>query len=69
MTHPSNPPNNTRLPVQTEFPTAAEFPTEQETRRVNSSELLAGAQEVQIEHEGQTYRLRRTKAGKLILTK
>ncbi len=41
----------------------------QKTRRINSSDLLAGAREVHIEHEGQTYRLRRTKAGKLILTK
>jgi len=39
------------------------------TRRIPSSELFAEAREVQIEHAGETYRLRMTKAGKLILTK
>jgi hemin uptake protein HemP len=37
---------------------------------VIASELLfAGANEVQIEHQGIRYRLRRTSLGKLILTK
>lgn len=39
------------------------------TRRIPSSELFAEAREVQIEHAGETYRLRMTKSGKLILTK
>ena len=39
------------------------------TRRIASSELFAEAQEIQIEHAGETYRLRKTRAGKLILTK
>ncbi len=38
-------------------------------RLIHSDELLAGAQEVLIEHEGQTYRLRLTRSGKLILHK
>ena len=37
--------------------------------RITSSELLQGRQQVEIEHGGETYRLRVTKAGKLILTK
>lgn len=38
-------------------------------RRLSSRELLAGQTEVEIEHEAQVYRLRRTAMGKLILTK
>lgn len=38
-------------------------------RTVSSVEVLGEAQEVVIDHEGQTYRLRRTSQGKLILTK
>lgn len=36
---------------------------------IRSDELLAGSEEVLIEHEGQTYRLRVTRSGKLILHK
>ena len=44
--------------------------SEKESRRlIRSEELLGGAQEVLIEHEGQTYRLRLTRSGKLILHK
>jgi hemin uptake protein HemP len=38
-------------------------------RRVPSSELFAGAQEIEIVHREQVYRLRQTALGKLILTK
>lgn len=38
-------------------------------RTVLSSDLLQGAREVQIQHGDVTYRLRQTKAGKLILNK
>jgi hemin uptake protein HemP len=39
-------------------------------RRITSEELFAGgAVEIQIEHQQQLYRLRRTALGKLILTK
>ena len=38
-------------------------------RRIDSKTLLGAAQEVEINHVGQIYRLRRTSLGKLILTK
>ena len=38
-------------------------------RRVASSDLLRGADEVIVEHEGDQYRLRHTSKGRLILTK
>jgi hemin uptake protein HemP len=38
-------------------------------RRIPSRELLGAAAEIEIEHAGQIYRLRRTSLGKLILTK
>lgn len=38
-------------------------------RRLRSSDLLAGDNEVEIQHDTQVYRLRRTSLGKLILTK
>jgi hemin uptake protein HemP len=38
-------------------------------RRLTSRDLLAGRDEVIIEHAGQEYHLRHTRAGKLILTK
>jgi hemin uptake protein HemP len=38
-------------------------------RRWSSTELLAGGQEAEIEHEGGLYRLRRTRNGGLLLTK
>lgn len=38
-------------------------------RRISSRDLLAGALEVEIEHQSQVYRLRQTALGKLILTK
>lgn len=38
-------------------------------RVVSSRELFDGGQRVDIQHEGQTYRLQITRQGKLILTK
>jgi hemin uptake protein HemP len=38
-------------------------------RRLLSRDLLADAQEVIIDHQGESYRLRCTSKGKLILTK
>ncbi len=38
-------------------------------RRIDSQALLGAAQEIEIVHAGQLYRLRRTALGKLILTK
>ena len=37
--------------------------------RISSSQLFAGALEVQIDHRGAVYRLKQTALGKLILTK
>lgn len=37
--------------------------------RLPSRAIFAGAQEVEIEHNGAVYRLRQTALGKLILTK
>lgn len=38
-------------------------------REIASSELFGESREIQICHEGETYTLRRTSKGKLILTK
>ena len=38
-------------------------------RTYNSQELFAGANEIGIEHDGQIYRLKITRQGKLILNK
>lgn len=48
--------------VQPEAPTAA-------VRRIPVTDLLLGADEVVLVHQGQDYRLRLTQNGKLILTK
>lgn len=37
--------------------------------RISSEMLLAGAAELEIDHNGVVYRLRKTSLGKLILTK
>ena len=36
---------------------------------LDSMALLGGRDEIEIAHQGETYRLRRTRQGKLILTK
>ena len=40
-----------------------------ERKVVTSEQLLGGAREIAIRHEGQEYRLQVTRNGKLILTK
>jgi hemin uptake protein HemP len=40
-----------------------------QARTVNSTDLLQGAAELLIQHDDQTYRLRLTRNGKLILVK
>ncbi len=37
--------------------------------RVRFADLAGAAVEVEVEHDGQIYRLRRTRSGKLLLTK
>ena len=39
------------------------------TRQVNSEALLGGSETLEIQHQGERYILRQTRAGKLILTK
>ena len=39
------------------------------SRRINSQSLLAGAKEILIQHADQIYRLRETRSGKLIMHK
>ena len=49
--------------------TRSEAPVLRATPRVDSVRLLAGGNELVIEHAGQEYRLRLTRNDKLILTK
>ncbi len=44
-------------------------PSVTQTATIQSTELFAGRNEIQIRHESELYRLRVTKNGKLILTK
>lgn len=50
-------------------PAIAGLPPSASPRRIASSHLLGADNEVEIEHDGQIYRLRKTAQGKLILTK
>jgi hemin uptake protein HemP len=50
-----------RAPVPVPVPTG--------TLQITSDKLFAGALEVQIDHHGALYRLKKTSLGKLILTK
>lgn len=59
-------------PDRTPPPTHSEpgaTPLPEGTVSISSRELLQGAREVLIDHEGETYRLRLTRNGKLILHK
>ena len=49
--------------------TIAGLPASTTPRRIASKQLLGADTEVEIEHDGQVYRLRKTAQGKLILTK
>lgn len=51
------------------LPVPAPGPGISEPMRWQSQQLLRGAREVQIEHQGLVYRLQVTSLGKLILTK
>lgn len=57
-------------PVQTQRPGPTDAEIKPVTRRImRSSDLLAGTNELLIEHNGGVYSLRQTSNGKLILTK
>jgi hemin uptake protein HemP len=51
------------------FPTARSPQVSTAPARLESATLFGGGREVVIIHQGQEYRLRITRAGKLILTK
>jgi hemin uptake protein HemP len=61
----------TQTPPQPSPPPAAQpqQAARESVQCIPSEQLLAGAQEVQIDHHGTLYRLRQTSLGKLILTK
>ena len=44
-------------------------PSAAQARRLKSADLFGAAREVMIDHGNETYRLRKTRLGKLILTK
>jgi hemin uptake protein HemP len=60
--------NNREQPAKPHLDEAPD-PKADPLRRIRSEELFAGKLEVLIEHDGQTYRLRLTRSGKLILHK
>jgi hemin uptake protein HemP len=59
--------------MRTEIPSTRHAPEPQTSwsprKRIRTAELMQGAREVIIVHEGEEYLLRITKTGKLILTK
>lgn len=56
-------------PVSSDAPGVECDPPAIDLRRIRSAELLQGEREVLIEHGSETYRLRLTRNGKLILQK
>lgn len=59
-----------RRPQETSTATVVPAPeADAPTRRTTSRELFGEARLLLIDHEGETYALRRTRLGKLILTK
>jgi hemin uptake protein HemP len=57
-----------RMPRSSSPSRAPPEPVVAPPRRVRSDQLLGGANELVIEHQGREYRLRVTQNGKLILT-
>lgn len=60
---------NSSLATPSQFRTAASEPKVAAPRSIDSRDLLPATGELQILHLGETYRLRQTRQGKLILTK
>lgn len=72
MSTPTTAPRFTQGPLPQQAPQAGSSPavTPATPRRIHSDALFEGqAVEIEIEHQQQVYRLRRTSLGKLILTK
>lgn len=66
----SSPPSRPApTPLTEDAPPARSVEVRTAARVIGSDNLFDGAQELQIDHRGTTYRLRRTSLGKLILTK
>ena len=61
-TQPLHPASSAAIPTSGVSPVAG-------IRRLLSAELFAAGAVVEIEHDGEIYRLRHTRRGKLILTK
>ncbi|MBI1349140.1 hemin uptake protein HemP [bacterium] len=53
--------------IPTPLPT--ENPSQELVRTISSRDLMQGQRELLIDHDGETYRLRVTRNGKLILNK
>lgn len=62
-------PNETAAGPIEQSATQTPIPTEAGTPEYSSEALFQGRRELLISHEGQTYRLRVTRGGKLILNK
>ncbi len=60
---------NPKPPRRADPPVATPPPVDGAPPRIDSRQLFAGAQEVQILHLGTVYRLKQTSLRKLILTK
>jgi len=58
----------TEVPLPDAKPEMSRNPSSQ-PRPLDSVDLFGAKDEVEITHQGETYRLRRTRQGKLILTK
>ena len=58
-----------QAPGETKAASSDAQPEPKTRRPLASTELFGGVNEVEIEHQGELYRLRRTSKGKLILTK
>ena len=59
--------NDSTDPTSARAP-AVDDPSLDVPRRIRSEDILGGAREIVIEHDGRQYRLRITQNGKLILT-
>ena len=69
MTTENSPPGTAAMPATNSNPSVAAASERGQPRVWNSEDLLGAEAEALILHRGQTYRLRCTKQGKLILYK
>jgi hemin uptake protein HemP len=60
------PDDRDQTPPSTDLPPVVSIPP---VRQLTSEELFAGRHEIEIRHDGESYRLRITRNGKLILHK